>query len=50
LLDEDPTAAMRQMARDRFDLYAEVADLTIDVTRRSPQEIADEVLDVIGGE
>ncbi len=40
LLDDDPLARMTQMAVDREALYAEVADVTIDVADHTPDEIA----------
>ena len=40
LLDDDPLARMRKMAVDREALYAEVADVIIDVADHTPDEIA----------
>jgi 5-deoxy-5-amino-3-dehydroquinate synthase len=47
LLDDDPRAAMVQMQRDREPLYREVADVVIDTTGRSPDEVANEVLALV---
>ena len=47
LLADDPATALRAMATEREPLYREVADLVVDVARRSPEEIADVVGDVV---
>lgn len=47
LLTDDPATALRHMAAERDPLYREVADLVVDVARRSPEEIADVVGDVV---
>jgi shikimate kinase len=48
LLDDDPLGTLRRMAAEREDLYAEVADATIDVSKGRPDELADEVLAAVG--
>ncbi|WP_205528752.1 shikimate kinase [Desertimonas flava] len=50
LLDDDPHGALRKMATDRADLYAEVADVVVDVTDRRPEAIADEIVALVGRE
>jgi shikimate kinase len=40
LLDDDPATVLDRMARDRTELYAEVADLVIDVDHRTPTQVA----------
>lgn len=47
LLTDDPATALRHMAAERDPLYREVADLVVDVERRSPEEIAEMVADVV---
>ncbi|HMV75049.1 MAG TPA: shikimate kinase [Microthrixaceae bacterium] len=47
LLADDPATALRAMAAERDPLYREVADLVVDVERRSPEEIAEMVADVV---
>ena len=47
LLADDPATALRAMATEREPLYREVADLVVDVERRSPEEIAEMVADVV---
>ena len=44
LLDDDPLGAMKRMRVERDHLYREVADVIIDVTRRSPDDVADQIL------
>lgn len=44
LLGDDPVAAMRRLHAERLPLYREVADHVVDVTRRSVEEVAEEVL------
>lgn len=44
LLDDDPRAVLTKMARDRGDLYEEVADIAIDTTNRSVDGVIDAVL------
>jgi len=40
LLDDDPGAVLKRMVHDRTDLYAEVADVVIDVDHRTPTQVA----------
>jgi len=47
LLADDPATALRAMAAERDPLYREVADFVVDVERRSPEEIAEMVADVV---
>lgn len=44
LLVEAPRARMSATLRERAPLYAEVAEITVDTSHRSPDEIAEEVL------
>jgi shikimate kinase len=44
LLDDDPAAALVQLNRIRAPLYAEVADVVIDVDELQPDEIARRIL------
>jgi shikimate kinase len=48
LLDADPGEALRAMAVARADLYREVAAHVIDVTDRAPDDVADEVVALLG--
>lgn len=48
LLGDDPVATLAQMRADRADDYAAVADLTLQVADRSPEQLADAVLDALG--
>jgi shikimate kinase len=48
LLDRDPRAALEAMARDRVPLYEEVADHTVDVTDRTPDQVADRIMELTG--
>jgi shikimate kinase len=48
LLDHDPEAALREMAAARESLYAEVADAVIRVDRKTPEEIVDEIVTLVG--
>ena len=43
LLDGDAEATLRTMAADRDELYREVATVAVNVSDRSPAEIADEI-------
>ena len=45
---EEPEALLRRQLRERGPRFAEVADLIIDVEGRSPEDIADEVVDRLG--
>lgn len=47
LLDDDPAGMLESMARDRSDLYAEVADCVIDVDGRSPRSVARAVVSAV---
>jgi shikimate kinase len=47
LLGDDPLAVLREMERQRHHLYAEVADLTIDVDWVLPAEAADRIADQV---
>jgi len=49
LLDDDPLGTLQRMAVDRADLYAEVADVKIDVADRRPAAIADEIEALVEG-
>jgi shikimate kinase len=44
LLVEAPRARMSATLRERAPLYAEVADLTVDTSQRTPDDVAEEVL------
>jgi shikimate kinase len=44
LLERDPAGTMAQMAADRTDLYAEVADEIIDIDRLTPAQVANRVM------
>ena len=44
LLDTDPAGTLAKMARDRAGLYAEVADVSVDVDRLTPDEVVERVL------
>lgn len=48
LLDGDAEATLRGMAIDREDLYREVATVTVEVGDRSPGEIADAIVSLVG--
>ena len=48
LLDGDPRAALIELDSVRRPLYAEVADLTIDVDDRTPQELASQLIEQAG--
>lgn len=41
LLDDDPVRRLHEMAADRESLYAEVADVIVDISDRTPDEVAD---------
>ena len=45
LLDDDPAGMLERMADDRTPLYEAVADVIVDVDDRTPEEVADLVLD-----
>lgn len=47
LLDGDPDGTLRRMAVDRRALYEEVADATVDTAGRTPDEIADEIAELV---
>jgi shikimate kinase len=47
-LQPDPETALRRLAEGRDVLYAEVADLTIDVDELGVEEIADRVIAAVG--
>jgi shikimate kinase len=47
LLEGDPAAALRALDETRRPLYAEVADLTIDVDDRPPVAVATEILEAL---
>ena len=49
LLDDDPLATLTRMAQDRTSLYADVADLTIDVDDLTPEQVAEVILIAIEG-
>jgi shikimate kinase len=44
LLESDPAGTLARMAADRAPLYAEVADVVIDEDKKTPVEIAEEIL------
>ncbi len=48
LLGQDPQEALTRLYRDRAPLYEELADLVIDVERRTPEEVVREVIDHLG--
>ncbi len=48
LLGDDPRGALARLYRDRAPLYAELADLVIDVEERTPGEAVEEILDHLG--
>lgn len=43
LLDLDAAGVLARLARERADLYADVADVTVDVDGLAPEEVADRV-------
>lgn len=43
LLSDDPVATLRAMEQQRHHLYARVADLVVDVDRRSPAAVAERI-------
>jgi shikimate kinase len=47
-LQPDPEAALRQLAEGRDPLYAEVADVTLDVDDATVDELADRVISAVG--
>jgi shikimate kinase len=44
LLDGDPAATLARLAADRAGLYAEVADVVIDVDKKTPEEVVEAIL------
>lgn len=48
LLDGDPAAALERLDGVRRPLYAELADVVVDVDRLSPDEVAERVLEGAG--
>lgn len=48
LLDGDPGFALSRLHEERAALYAQVADVTVDVEGASPLEIADEIVAALG--
>jgi shikimate kinase len=48
LLGDDPAEAMTRLYAERAPLYAEVADLTIDVDDLSPAQVVARILQVVG--
>lgn len=47
LLDEDREGTLRKMATEREALYAEVADITVDVSDRSAESVAQLVIEAV---
>ena len=47
LLDGDPLTTLTALEAIRRPLYAEVADLTIDVDDRAPSAVASEILEAV---
>jgi len=50
LLGDDPTAAMRRLLDERAPLYAELAELVIDVDDLPPTQVAERILAATAGE
>lgn len=48
LLDADPAGVLARMESMRRSMYEEVADMTIDVSDRSPESVADLVIEALG--
>jgi shikimate kinase len=48
LLVVNPRAELKRMLAERRPLYDEVADVTVSTDGRSPEEVADEILDRLG--
>jgi shikimate kinase len=48
LLDGDPARALGELDAARRPLYEDVADAVVDVDDRTPEKVADAVLDVLG--
>jgi shikimate kinase len=46
--DRDPLTVLRELHEHRSPLYAEVADLVVDVDGHRPEQVAAEVLDALG--
>jgi shikimate kinase len=44
LLEEGPAAAMRRLTEVRAPIYAELADLALDVDRMSPPQVVDRIM------
>jgi shikimate kinase len=47
LIAEDPEAAMKELYDKRFPVYEQTAEFVVDVSQKTPQEIANEVIAVI---
>jgi shikimate kinase len=47
-IEDAPLAAATRMAEERDPLYAEVADLVVDVDQRNPAEVADSIAAQLG--
>ena len=47
LLGEDPAAALARLYEPRERLYADLADITVDVSERSPDEVVDVIVDAL---
>ena len=47
LLDDDREGTLNRMARERSALYAEVADITVDVSDRSAESVAQLIVDAV---
>ena len=50
LLGEDPTAAMRRLLEARAPVYADLAELVIDVDDLAPEQVAERILAAVTGE
>lgn len=50
LLDDDPAGKLEAMSTDREALYAEVADVVIDVDGFSPEDVAARILEHLGSD
>jgi len=46
--DRDPVTVLRSLDENRRDLYAAVADTTVDVDDLGPEQVADQVLELLG--
>lgn len=49
LLDTDPAGMLERMATDRTPLYAEVADVVVDVDQLAPVEVVDHIAAALDG-